>query len=139
MKVIFYALIAVMLFSSATCRKAQPGTNLAQSILGEWQYIGKSGGYAGKQEKADPEKQFTLQFKKDFRYDQKINNQVSEQGSYELYKVKSIYSGKEEDAIRFHSSTNPRSINSVISLRNDTLTIADNVYDGFTMEYIKVR
>lgn len=139
MKAIFYSLMVIMLLSSATCRKPPRGPQLEDRLLGEWKYIGKSGGYAGKHEKADPKLNHILQFKNGFRYQQKINNQVSEQGSYELYKAKSIYSGKEDLAIRFNPTSSQPNKKSVISLRNDTLIIADNVYDGFKMEYISLK
>jgi len=87
MKAIFYSLIVIILLSSSTCRRAQPGTSLEKQLIGEWKYTGKSGGYAGKYQKADPAKNQILQFKRGFSYLQKVNDQVSEQGSYELYKI----------------------------------------------------
>lgn len=139
MKAIFYSLIAIMLLSSATCKKAQTGTSLEKQLIGKWKYTGKSGGYAGKYQKADPAQIHILQFKSGFQYLQKVNDQVSEHGSYQLYRVKSIYSGKEDNAIRFSSSSSQPNKNSIISLQNDTLVIADNVYDGFKMNYIRVK
>lgn len=139
MKAIFYSLVAIMLFSAATCRKSQPNASLESQLIGAWKYIGKSGGYAGKSEKADPAINDVLEFKSGFRYLQKTNDQVFQQGSFELYRIKSIYSGKEEHAIRFNSASNHPNKNSVIYLTNDTLTIADNVYDGFKMEYIRIK
>lgn len=139
MKAIFYSLVAVILFSAATCRKSQPNASLESQLIGAWKYIGKSGGYAGKSEKADPAMNYVLEFKNGFRYLQKTNDQVSHQGTYELYKLKSIYSGKEDNAIRFDSSSTVPGKNSIISITGDTLTIADNVYDGFKMEYVRIR
>ncbi|WP_222536812.1 hypothetical protein [Pedobacter polysacchareus] len=137
MKTAFYSLMVIMFCSSATCRKAQSGSTLEHSLIGTWKYIGKSGGYAGKQEKADPSRKVILQFNNGFRYQQKINDKISDQGSYEIFKVKSIYSGKEDHAIRFRSTLTAPSRDHIISMRNDSLTLADNVYDGFQMEYIR--
>lgn len=113
--------------------------SLEKQLLGVWKYTGKSGGYAGKYEKADPKIQHVLEFKSGFSYLQKINERISGQGSYELYRVKSIYTGKEDNAIRFPAASESPIKNRIISLQNDTLTIADNVYDGFKMEYIRIK
>jgi hypothetical protein len=139
MKAIFYSIVALMLFSSATCKKLPSGSSIDKQLIGAWKYIRKSGGYAGKSENADPSSNQVLEFKSGFSYIQKTNDQISEQGSYELYKVKSIYSGKEDNAIRFSSMSNQSNKNSIISLQNDTLIIADNVYDGYRMEYIRIK
>lgn len=139
MKGIFYSLVAILLFTSATCRKVQPDTLLKKQLIGSWQYIGKSGGYAGKSEKADPSSNYTLEFKSRQKYLQKTNGQVSQQGTYELYKLKSIYSGKEDNAIRFNSASAHSNKHSIITLEGDTLIIAENVYDGFKIKYIKLK
>ncbi|SHE41693.1 hypothetical protein [Pedobacter caeni] len=139
MKAIFYSLMAILLFSSATCRKVQSGSPLDKQLIGAWKYTKKSGGYAGKSENADPAMNLILEFKSGFKYIKKTNGQVSEQGSYELYQTKSIYSGKEDHAIRFSSTSDHPDKNSIISLRNDTLILADNVYDGFSVEYIRIK
>jgi hypothetical protein len=131
--------MAILLFSSATCRRSPSGSSLDKQLIGAWKYTKKSGGYAGKSENADPAINHVLEFKIGFNYIRKTNDQVSEQGSYELYKTKSIYSGKEDHAIRFSSTSDHPNQNSVISLRNDTLIIADNVYDGFKIEYIRIK
>lgn len=139
MKAIFYSIVALMLLSSATCKKLPSDSSIEKQLIGAWKYTRKSGGYAGKSENADPSSTQVLEFKSGFSYIQKTNDQVSEQGSYELYKIKSIYSGKEDNAIRFSSMSNQSNKNSIISLQNDTLIIADNVYDGYRMEYIRIK
>jgi len=139
MKGIFYSLLAIVLFSSATCRKVQQDTLLKKQLIGLWKYTGKSVGYAGKSEKADPSVNYILEFKSGQKYLQKTNGQVSQQGTYELYKLKSIYSGKEDNAIRFNSASAHSNKNSIVTLEGDTLIIAENVYDGFKMKYIRLR
>ena len=139
MKGIFYSLLALVLFTSATCRKAQPDTLLKKQLIGSWQYTGKSGGYAGKSKKVGPSVNYILEFKSGQKYLQKTNGQVSRQGTYELYKLKSIYSGKEDNAIRFSVTSAHSSKNSIITLQDDTIVIAENVYDGFKMKYIRLK
>lgn len=140
MKAVFYSIIIFMLLTSSTCRKAQLNAGMEKQLIGEWKYAGKSGGYAGKHEKADPAVNNALQFKKGLIYIIKVNDKATEQGTFVLYKTKSIYSGKEDNAIRFEAkSANPSNKGSIITLRNDTLTIADNFYDGFKSEYIRTR
>lgn len=138
MKAIFYLLLAVMLLSSAACKKAESGTLLGRELIGEWRYTGASGGLSGKYEKADPAINQILQFKSGLRYLRKTNDQVSEQGSYQLDRMKSIYTGKEDNAIFFNPRSNVTS-KSIISLRNDTLLVADNFYDGYQAGYTRVK
>lgn len=145
MKAICYSFLTILLLSAATCKKAIPGSDLEKQLIGVWKYTGKSGGYAGKQEKADPATLNTLEFKSGLLYIRKINDNLTEQGKYELYKTKSIYSGKDDHAIRFESISNNSDMpknstrNTIITLQNDSLTIADNVYDGFKSIYIRIK
>lgn len=145
MKAICYSFITILLLSAATCKKAIPGSDLEKKLIGVWKYTGKSGGYAGKQEKADPATLNTLEFKSGHLYIRKINDEITAKGKYELYKTKSIYSGKEDNAIRFESIlsnsdiSNDPARNTIVTIQNDSLTIADNVYDGFKSTYIRIK
>ncbi|HMI02622.1 MAG TPA: hypothetical protein VK541_09085 [Pedobacter sp.] len=139
MKTTIYTILAFMLLSSSTCKKEQESPDFKKQLVGKWQYTGKSGGYAGKSQKADPAVVTVLEFKKDNAFLRSENDQVKLQGTYSLTRLKSIYSGKEENAVQFDATADPQNKGSIITLRNDSLTIADNVYDGFTSDYIRIK
>jgi uncharacterized protein (TIGR03066 family) len=139
MKTTFFALLAFLLLSSSTCKKEQESPDFKKQLVGKWKYTGKSGGYAGKSQKADPAVLVVLEFKKDNTFLRSENDQVKLQGTYKLTRLKSIYSGQEENAVQFDATADPRNKGSIIILKNDSLTIADNVYDGFTSGYIRIK
>jgi hypothetical protein len=41
MKAIFYSIVALMLFSSATCKKLPSGSSIDKQLIGAWKYIRK--------------------------------------------------------------------------------------------------
>ena len=139
MKVTIYTILAFMLLSSSTCKKEQETPDVKKQLPGKWKYTGKSGGYAGKSQKADPAVAIVLEFKRDNTFLRSENNEVKLQGTYTLTRLKSIYSGKEENAVQFNAAADPHNRGSIITLRNDSLTIADNVYDGFTSGYVRLK
>jgi hypothetical protein len=139
MKVTIYAILAFMLLGSSTCKKEQETPDVKKQLVGKWKYTGKSGGYAGKSQKADPAVVTVLEFKKDNTFLRSENNVVKQQGTYTFTRLKSIYSGNEENAIQFDAAADPHNKGSIITLRNDSLTIADNVYDGFSSGYVRVK
>lgn len=139
MKTTIFTLLAFMLFSSSTCKKDLQTPDVQKQLVGKWKYTGKSGGYAGKSQKADPAVVTVIEFKKDNTFVRSENDQLKLQGTYTLTRLKSIYSGKEENAVQFDATADPQNKGSIITLKNDSLTIADNVYDGFTTSYVRVK
>jgi hypothetical protein len=139
MKTTIYTILAFMLLSSSTCKKEQETPDVKKQLVGKWKYTGQTGGFAGKTQKADPAILTVLEFKKDNTFLRSENDQVKLQGSYTLTRLKSIYSGKEENAVQFDAATDPYNKGNIITLNNDSLTIADNFYDGFTARYIKMK
>ena len=79
----------------------------------------------------------TLIFSPDHKYKKNNNGQTFEQGSYDLIRVTSIFTGQQDDAIRFNdfSSQNGQ----IISIESDSLWITDNHVEPFANLYIKVK
>jgi hypothetical protein len=139
MKTTIYTILAFMLLSASTCKKEQENPDFKKQLIGKWRYVGQTGGFAGKTEKADPAVVTVLEFKKNNTFLRSENDQVKLQGSYQLSRLKSIYSGQEENAVQFDAAADPQNKGSIVTLKNDSLIIADNVYDGFTATYTRAR
>lgn len=140
MKNITYLLLAFFITTAATCKKDQAKMLVVEKqLIGKWQYTGRTGGFAGKTEQADPSEVQLLEFKKGMNFIRTINGQSRQTGTYEITAEISIYSGKEEPAIRFNQQTDHAPMGHIISIKNRTLTIADNVYDGFTTTYTRLN
>jgi hypothetical protein len=139
MKTTIYTILAFMLLSASTCKKEQENPDFKKQLIGKWRYVGQTGGFAGKTEKADPAVVTVLEFKKNNTILRSENDQVKLQGSYQLSRLKSIYSGQEENAVQFDAAADPQNKGSIVTLKNDSLIIADNVYDGFTATYTRAR
>jgi len=138
MKNILYLLLAFFITTAATCKKNQfPVLAFEKQLIGKWQYTGRTGGFAGKSEQAAPNEIQILEFKKGMTFVRSINGQSRQTGTYEITAEKSIYSGKEEPAIRFNQQTDQAPMGHIISIKDRTLTMADNVYDGFTTTYTR--
>ncbi|HKG08558.1 MAG TPA: hypothetical protein VKB19_18965 [Pedobacter sp.] len=139
MKNFVYFIFAYFLLTAATCRKDIIENAAEQQLIHKWKYTGRTGGFAGKTEKADPAVTQILEFKKGMTFIKTTGGSVTDEGTYQISKEMSIYSGKEETAIRFNEKADSPQMAHVISIRKDTLIIADNVYDGFTTSYVKVK
>jgi len=136
MKFILHSLTAITFLSLASCKKSTTELPLDQKLLGEWRYTGTGGGLTGKYTKADSSVTRTLQFKDGLRYLKKADNHIDEEGTYQLSRSKSIYIGTEDNSIVFNGVA---SSSRIITLRNDTLELADNFYDGYQESYVRMK
>lgn len=112
---------------------------IEKQLTGKWKYSNKSGGFAGKKEVADPKSPEILEFKTGLNFIRTQNGKVTEQGTYEIVRIKSIYSGKEENAVRFNQKPDRPQMAHIIVIKEDSLILADNVYDGFTTTYTRQK
>ncbi|MHA4810496.1 hypothetical protein ACX0G9_20490 [Flavitalea flava] len=103
-------------------------------LQGNWQLAGWSGGIAGVIKKSTPDSVNLLSLKNDHTYKRALNGHVFDSGTYSISVLKNIF-GSEGPAISFNGNTgmSPQ----VIALKNDTLSLMDNVYDGFGYMYIR--
>jgi hypothetical protein len=112
---------------------------IEKQLLGKWRYTSRGGGFAGKKETADPSAPTIIEFKPGFNFIKTTSGQVTEKGSYEIIKVRSIYSGREENAVRFNEKADRPQMAHIVVVKDDSLTLADNVYDGFTTIYSRLK
>lgn len=138
MKRIVYTVLALSILLAFGCEKQDEKPNLDQRLIGELEFIKAVGGLTGNQVILPPAGiKTTLIFSSDHKYKKNNNAQTFEQGSYDLVRVISIFTGQPDDAIRFNdfSSQNGQ----IISIKNDSLWITDNHVEPFGYLYIKLN
>ncbi|MDB5025060.1 MAG: hypothetical protein JWP78_2815 [Mucilaginibacter sp.] len=103
------------------------------NFAGHWQYQYQIGGQTGA--KVYPSGSSTvLILNINWTYQRLTNNNIQQQGSYKVNTVKSFFTGKNDNAIDFDSSGWK-----IITAQNDTLSIADNFADGYSLIYTKIK
>ena len=132
-------LAVLTLLTSATCKKNDHNPKFQHQLIGKWKYTGTTGGFAGKNEPADPSAVNVIEFKKEGKYVRYVNNEPDVQGTYLLIKIKSIYTGKDENAIRFDPIAGSPKIGVIATIQGDKLILADNFHDGYTNGYAKLN
>lgn len=135
MKSLLYAMLAIVFFTSAAGKKNTPEKGLEKQLLGKWQFTGQSGGFAGSTEPAKSNSIKVIEFKKDGKYVRYKNGEPMYQGTYELCKAKSIHTGKVDNAIRFDLRVDANESGNILTIDGDTLILADNFNDGYTIGY----
>ena len=104
-------------------------------INGKWVLVNVSGGIAGDIVDVDTQaERHLVVFGKNNSVSFLYNDSLLCTTSFLIEKRRSIYSTDELDFIIYKSGLEPEVIT---YLSNDTLTLADNNYDGFTRVYIK--
>jgi hypothetical protein len=137
MKTIIYLFTTGILLAFSTCKKQPAQVSFEQELIGKWKYTGKSGGFAGKYEAADLAVMIMIEFKKDRKYIKTTNDKVTDSGHYDLIRMKSIYTGQEDNAIRFNVSPLSASTGHIITIKDNKLELSDNFYDGYSSGYTR--
>ncbi|HSL89758.1 MAG TPA: hypothetical protein VK870_10675 [Ignavibacteriaceae bacterium] len=134
MKILCLILFCFALFNSGCSSDAQK-TELPQ-LYGKWIWIQSSGGIDGRTitpNENEPAKY--LQFVKPDIIESYIGDRLISSRSFKLKKDLSIYSSDSLYFIIDNGSSFPKAI---FSLTEKTLSLADNVYDGFGELYNRV-
>ncbi len=104
-------------------------------INGKWVLVNVSGGIAGDIVDVDTQaERHLVVFDKNNSVSFIYNDSLLSTNNFHIEKKSSIYSTDKLDFIIYKSGLEPEVIT---YLSNDTLSIADNNYDGFTRVYIK--
>lgn len=129
---------AVLVFSG--CKKTSAAQQeLDDKLLGKWQLKGSGGRLTGKYEAVRPDVNFVLEFNPKYHFVKTLNGKVTEEGPYDLITTKSIYTAKDDHAIRFNVTDTTPYDGQLISVNQDTLSIADNTYDGYASTYVRIK
>jgi hypothetical protein len=139
MKTLIFSFLTLFIFTSADYQSHFQEKELQKKLLGRWKLTSKSGGIAGKSVAAKESVVNIIEFKKGGKYVRYTNGEPMYQGNYQLSKAKSIYTGKDDNAIRFDPEVDSQETGNIVTIDNDILLLADNFNDGFTAEYIKIN
>ena len=137
-------IIPFLLFLIFSYDKNDVIDNLDYNIIGEWNWIGTDGGMAFHIHETPESTGKSIQIKltNDYEFTLTENDNVILNCTYELTLEKSIYSGELEKFIKLSENYQNKNIvvNGIIAfISNDTLTIADNSYDGIGSGFIRKK
>ena len=109
--------------------------NLNSELYGKWILVIVSGGIAGDINNINTEiERHILEFNENNLVFYFYNDSLVSTNNFSIEKRRSIYSADELDFIIYENQQAPVAI---AYLSQDTLTLADNYYDGYTKVYIK--
>jgi hypothetical protein len=136
MKTNYCVLILSLLVLS--CHKEPTSVDNAQAITltGKWQWIRSSGGIGG-QTIIPPAGTVVIQtYSSDGVFSQSRNDTLQTTSHYSIKKQKTIYSTDSLDVIVYQDSTLTKQV--ILYLSVDTLSVGDNMYDGYGSIYKKI-
>lgn len=105
------------------------------SLAGTWILISQSGGLTGAT--TNPSDNITISFDNSGNYKKNLNYAIAESGNYTIGLEKTIYYSDKIPVIYF--ATSSRTYFNAVALSNDSLSISDNMYDGFSYLYKKLQ
>lgn len=126
-----YCFIIIALLA-VSCKKERSSPN-SDNIVGRWQLTSYGGGFDGKTYYPTANELTIITFNADETYLKTVNGNTTANGKYSLGQVLSIYSGKNDNALKFDNQSNWN----VISIKNNTLEINSNAYDGGGSTYVR--
>lgn len=126
------AFLALLL---AAC-SAEPAVTLPDGCYGEWEHLGTSGGIDGRDEAAPKEKRARVTITRDGEMVTRMPDGRTTTRRFTVRRGPSIFSTGEAWLLTFEDSD----MDQVVELAADgaTLTLSENVYDGFTYAYRRV-
>jgi hypothetical protein len=131
-----FLLIFAAFFAFSCAHEEVLITATSTSIAGDWRWVSSKGGIAGKTitpSSAGYER--TLVFTSDFKFSRYKSTVLEKSGTYEIAKAKSIYKTELVDFIKFSDGT----ALVIMSHSADELSLADNIYDGFSDIYKQIK
>jgi len=129
-------LILLIVFGAACAGSGHDA--LLSQLIGTWQWEGTSGGIAGDTTtppEDDPVRTIVIRADRTFAFE--MDGKETARRRFKITQEESIHSGKPARAIRFEDNDTVR----IITLSEDqqTLTLSDNVHDGFSSTYRRRR
>lgn len=130
------AALAVLLVSG--CDAQEEATSAPPTLVGTWEWAGTSGGIGGESRvPGQGDARITVQFRADGTAVFHRDGEVSREQRYRISSEVTILGPGELPVLYFDDEELGR----VVGLHESgqTLTLSDNVYDGFSLEYRRVR
>jgi hypothetical protein len=126
-----YCFIIIALLT-VSCKK-EKNSPYTDNIIGRWQLVSFGGGFDGKTYYPKANEVTTISFNADQSYLKTVNGNTTASGKYILGQAMSIYSGKDDNALKFDDQSNWN----IIRIENNTLEINSNAYDGGGSTYVR--
>jgi hypothetical protein len=143
MKPLIYLFTAITLFASTSCKKqtVTPDTDpqIEQQLVGKWKFESLFFASTHTLYVAIPSQLDMVEFKADHKFIRTTNAEVTQQGNYDIIQTKSIFTQKDDNLLRFNPQSVPAQETDIISIKGDTLTMSQNVYDGYVSKFSKVK
>jgi hypothetical protein len=111
-------------------------TATSTSLAGDWRWVLSKGGIAGTTitpTSAGYER--TLVLSSDYKFSRYKSAVLEKSGTYVITKARSIYKTELVDFIKFSDSTSFV----IMSYSAEVLSLADNIYDGFSNVYQQIK
>lgn len=143
MKLLIYLITAITLFAETSCKKQTVIPNIDQQIeqqlVGKWKFESLFFASTHTLYVAIPSQLDIVEFKADHKFVRSTNAEITQQGNYDIIQAKSIFTQKDDNLLRFNPQLVPAQETDIISIKGDTLTMLQNVYDGYVSKFSKVK
>jgi hypothetical protein len=128
-------LTILLVAAISSCSKTGDGT-LPAGLVGEWKFLYATGGFSGNDSiPADPAQVKLILFHENLTYEVKNNQQLTDQGTYELRSDTTIFSTDPLPVIVFKSEN--QFFEKVYDIKNSRLRLTDNHYEPYTSVFQK--
>lgn len=107
-------------------------------LIGTWEWVGTSGGIAGDSRLPGPDDpRVTVEFFPGGTATFRRDGEVAREQRYRLAREETIFGAGDRPVLYFDAEDLGRAVH--IDEAGRTLTLSDNVYDGFSLEYRRVQ
>lgn len=143
MKQFIYLVTAITLFVATACKKqtAGPDTNqqIEQQLAGKWKFESLFFASTHTLYVAIPSQLDMIEFKADHTFKRSTNAETTQEGNYDIIRAKSIFTQKDDNLLRFNPQALPAQESDIVSIKGDTLTMLQNVYDGAIAKFSRAQ
>ena len=126
-------LLFLLIVGFTSCSKEEV-TVKSNELVGEWKWVKKTGGIAGVNETPNKGDTFVLKLNSDNTYSYITNGSETSKGQYTLDKEESMLYNKETPVIVFDENGKL-----MYELQGNVLYLAEDYYDGFNYEYVRIK
>lgn len=137
----FISFLAVIVCFACSCQSEKTSSTykndtekIQNELIGKWQWKETTGGLAGK--KLNPSTAgYTkeIDFYKNNTYKIYKNSSLQKDGTYKIVKKKAI-NGRQEYIIQYSEG-----LDEIVKIIDDNLLLTENVYDGFSEAYVRIK
>lgn len=118
------------------CGKVDTPTEASKAIFGKWRFVGSGGGFSGTGNSSFDNTD-VYEYKENGTFSHYKGNQLIEQANFSLQFGTSIFDHQEHLMIHYANGSAPVGITHSFEISNDTLTLNEEVYDGFGYTFVK--